>query len=331
MNRGLLDPRPDRQSRQGERSDAHNPGAALGRTPEGVPVAGERQCAQLLQVAGDASVEMLWESVNAVDALKKRFGFRSAASAAEWVSETVATNWAMTVDDCERVVISAWNAMAWVVAGQRSLIVKWSAVPHLFARLRDAAAITEWLEGRGVPVALPIRARDGRSLVEIANRARGPVRSRLPLPGSRFLIGVMPVLDGDLLDVDDETQVEHAGEMLAAVHEAMAAYPGSVGGGRPGEGQQLVHNDFRSANILHDHERVTGVLDLEEVKYDNRVADVAKATVLLGCRYRDWGPTSVETRDTFVEAYCRRLPLDPEQRRDLNERIAVGLTEKGWV
>ena len=67
--------------------------------------------------------------------------------------------------------------------------------------------------------------------------------------------------------------------MLATVHEALAAYPHRVDGGRPARHEQLVHDDFRSANILHDGATISAVLDLEEVRYDARVADlITKAT-----------------------------------------------------
>lgn len=93
--------------------------------------------------------------------------------------------------------------------------------------------------------------------------------------------------------------------------------------GRTGsDGEQLVHNDFRSANVLHDGARVTAVLDLEEIKHDNRLGDLAKAAVMLGCRYRDWAPTTEDVRETFIDAYSSRLPLRDAQRRELDRRIA---------
>jgi homoserine kinase type II len=55
---------------------------------------------------------------------------------------------------------------------------------------------------------------------------------------------------------------------------------------------QLVHNDFRAVNALHDGNRITAVSDFEEIKPDTRVADLAKAAVLPAARYRVWGPTS---------------------------------------
>lgn len=79
--------------------------------------------------------------------------------------------------------------------------------------------------------------------------------------------------------------------MMATLHEAMAAYPFRIDAGPSARHEQLVHNEFRSANLLHDGTRITAVLDFEEVTYRPRVADLAKASVLLGTRYRDWSPT----------------------------------------
>ena len=296
-----------------------------------VPRSASARCAQLRGVEDAPPVTMLWESVDALDALKKRFGFTHAAAAADWVSDTLAARWGITVDHCDRIVISAWNAMAWLTDGERRLIAKWSAVPQLFARLRDASSVTAWLHAMDLPVALPIPAIDGLSLVEVGNSARGRLRSRLPLPGSRFLVGVLPVLDGQLLDVEDHEQVADAGRMLAAVHEAMATYPEPVNGRTPRSGEHLVHNDFRSANVLHDAATVTGVLDLEEIKHDSNLADLAKAAVMLGCRYHDWAPTSADVRHDFVSAYSTHLPLTTAQRHELDSRIAVDLKDRGWT
>jgi homoserine kinase type II len=276
---------------------------------------------------------MLWESDDPLQQLGRRFGFREAAAAAEWVTDTLASSWDLEVSACERVVISSWNAMAWVVAGSQRLIAKWSAVPPRFSRLEHSARVVEWLDRHGIPVAAPIPATDGRLLIEFANTAKGRVRSKLPLPGSRFLLGVLPVVEGDLLDVDDSSQVTDAGRMLAALHEALAAYPDRTGTGRPKYQEQLVQNDFRAANILHDGTMVTAVLDFEEVTYASRIADLAKAAVLLGTRYRNWQPTNQEVREVFVGAYNEhaKTRLTASERETLEELVAENLRQKWWV
>jgi len=243
----------------------------------------------LTSVVNDVpAVEMLWESVDAGEALTKRFGFRDGASTASWVVDVVKRYWQLDVARCDRLVISGRNVTAWVDAGDRPLIVKWSSRPKRFSRLEDAARLVAWLDAEAVPVAAPIAASDGRLLVELGNDARGKLRSRMPLPGNRLLVGVLPMVEGDLLSVDDAGHVDEAGRMLAMLHQALADYPGQVGGGGRGGRKQLVHNDFRSANVLHDGTRISAVLDFEEVTYETRAADIAKAAVLLATRYRNW-------------------------------------------
>ena len=279
------------------------------------------------------ALDMLWESADPSQELMRRFGFRDGACAAEWVADVLERCWGLDVVRCDRLVISGRNVMAWVLAGGRPVIAKWSSLPHRFAHLEDAAHLVAWLDTQAVPVAAPIAATDGRLLVEFGNGARGRLRSRLPLPGSRFLVGVLPVVEGDLLSVDDPGQVEDAGRMLATMHQALAAYPGQAGRRGRGAHTQLLHNDFRSANILHDGAKISAVLDFEEITYDTRVADIAKSAVLLATRYRDWGPTSESVRTEYVNAYDRhaRDPLTTSERQELDARIAAHLQTFGWA
>ena len=284
-------------------------------------------------MSNSPAVHMLWESADPLRELTERFGFRSGASAAEWVAEVLERHWNLAVRGCDRLVISDRNVMAWVTAGDRSVVAKWSSLPDRFSYLEDAARLVAWLDTRAVPVAAPIEATDGRLLVEVGNDASAQSASRLPLPGSRFLLGVLPVVAGDLLDTGDPEHVNDAGQMLATIHEALARYPGRIGGhGQPANGQ-IIHNDFRSANILHDGTRISAVLDFEEIAFDTRVADIAKSAVLLATRYRDWGPTDERVRDAYIDAYDAhaRVSLTDSEREELDVRIAGLLTSFGWT
>jgi homoserine kinase type II len=186
---------------------------------------------------------MLWESDDPADALTKRFGFADAVSALGWMGEVLLDTWAIAVGDCDRVVISDGNLLAWITADGRRLIAKWSVFPRLFQRLADTATLTMWLQANGIPVSdtatltmwlqangipvsAPIPASDGRLRVELDNVS----------------LGVCPVIDGDLLDIGDPAQVTEAGQMLATLHEALAAYPHRIDGGRSTRQEQLVHN-----------------------------------------------------------------------------------------
>jgi homoserine kinase type II len=283
-------------------------------------------------VNDSTAVDMLWESADPGRELTRRFGFRDGASAAEWVADVLERYWQLDVVRCDRLVISDRNVMAWVLAGGRPLIAKWSSVPQRFAQLKHAAQVVAWLDTQAVPVAAPIPATDGNLLVELGNEATGQLRAGLPPAGSRFLVGVLPVVAGDLLAVDDPGQVEDAGRMLATIHHTLAAYPGRAGRRGTGGHTQLLHNDFRSANVLHDGAGISAVLDFEEITCDTRVADIAKSAVLLATRYRDWGPTSESVRTAYVNAYDRHAqdPLTAAERRDLDARVTALLKAFGW-
>ena len=98
-----------------------------------------------------------------------------------------------------------------------------------------------------------------------------------------------------------------------------------MGGRGRGGLKQLVHNDFRSANVLHDGTAISAVLDFEEITYETRAADIAKAAVLLATRYRDWGPTSESVRAAFVSAYSdhARDPLTTSERHEIDARMTA--------
>lgn len=279
------------------------------------------------------AVDLLWESTDPGRALTDRFGFRDGSAAAAWVAEVLERQWELDVARCDRLVISGRNAMAWVQVGDRPLIVKWSSVPARFARLEEAAQLVAWLDTQDVPVAAPLAATDGRLLVQLGNDARGRFASRLPLPGGRFLVGVLPVVAGELLAVDDAEHVRQAGQMLATLHQTLARYPGQVGRrGRSARGQ-LVHNDFRSANILHDGTGISAVLDFEEITRDTRAGDLAKSAVLLATRYRDWGPTTEGVRAAYLDAYDGHAadPLTISERGEIERRTAGHLKTFGWA
>lgn len=276
---------------------------------------------------------MLWESTDPAAALADRFGFLRASDAAEWIAEVLEQHWALDVTRCDRLVISDHNVIAWIDAGGRRLIVKWSARPTRFSHLEDAARLVAWLDAEGLPVAAPVPATAGSLLVEVSNRSKERLRSRLPLPGSRFLVGVLPVVAGALLSVEDPSQVEDAGRMLATLHETLASHPGRPGSRGRRDRAQLVHNDFRSANLLHDGTRICAVLDFEEIKHETRAADIAKSAVLLATQYRDWGPTSEEVRRTYIDAYDdqAREPLTTAERREVADSVADHLNAFGWT
>jgi homoserine kinase type II len=184
-----------------------------------------------------------------------------------------------------------------------------------------------------MPVSTPVPSSDGRLQVEVG----------------KVSMCLQRVIRGVLLDVADPAQVRAAGVALAQLHHALAAYtdadPGlpSAGGAqrlavRVGQWldsgvehvpavardtlrrlagdapdhpmpTQLVHGDFRSSNIVCAGTTVAAVLDFEEVRHDCCIDEVARSAVMLGTRFREWGPVSAEVRETFLAGYqsVRRL------------------------
>lgn len=78
--------------------------------------------------------------------------------------------------------------------------------------------------------------------------------------------------------------------------------------------KQLVHQDYRAANLLWQDERINAVLDFEETDWGYRVNDLAWATVHLGTRYHHWGPVSAAAEEHFLTAYAMVWPLSPAEQ-----------------
>lgn len=281
-------------------------------------------------------LQMLWEAADPRRALGGRFGFADGQAAARWVASVLEGAYGITMTTCERVVMSDRNALAWTATDRGPLIVKWCVAAERFDRLADVADLTAWLAGRGAPVSEPLRALDGRHQVGTDGAS----------------VGVQRVVDGDLLYCADDALVHAAGEALAALHLDLADCPlaptpaatapaatsrallagrleglpahlprAAVEALRAQLGQapevalpvQVVHGDYRSANILCRGGRVVAVLDFEEARVDHAVAELARAAVLLGTRFRDWRPVTPHTRTVLREGY--ESVRAPDRRR----------------
>lgn len=278
-------------------------------------------------------LEMLWEADAPGDALETRFGFGAGSAAGRWVATTLDEQWGVRVEACERIVISGHNALAWVRTSSGPMLAKWSVAPPRFPRLAALARLTTWVGQQGVPVSAPVEALDGRGQVEIDGVS----------------LGLQRRIEGNLLDTGDVDQVRAAGAVLGRLHETLAAYPDvdqvpdlvapsaplavTVTGwldSCPAHvpqvardalrrmvadasteplSTQLVHGDFRSANILCLGSEIAAVIDFEEARLDHAIVELARSAVMLGTRFRDWGPVSAEVRATFLGGYrsVRRL------------------------
>lgn len=76
---------------------------------------------------------------------------------------------------------------------------------------------------------------------------------------------------------------------------------------------QLVHRDFRAANILTRGSEVFGILDFDDIATDYRVRDLAQASVYLSTRFRDWAPTTRTVQSALRVGYEAVRPLEPSE------------------
>lgn len=275
---------------------------------------------------------MLWEQDDPATALSERFGFADVTAVVDWVSMTLQHYWQIEVVCCERIVMSFKNALVWIQTPHGRMLVKWSIMTPWFPRLAVLADITAWLDRCGLPVSAPVPTTEGQRQVEVDGVS----------------ISLQRHVDGELLEFTDVRQVSAAGVTLARLHDALSSYPDAervavleqqsetlaarITGWLATEHPrapaaalevlrrqlaaapaaalptQLVHGDFRAANILMTGEDVAAVLDFEEARLDHRIAELARSAVLLGTRYHDWGPVTPAVHAAFLDGYqsvCR--------------------------
>lgn len=281
---------------------------------------------------------MLWESTDPQSALAKRFQFATPAAASDWLRATVTHSYGLAVVSVDRLVMSAYNLLAWLTTAEGTLLAKCCAFLPAHARLLAAGELVVWLAQRGLPVSAPLMTTAGAVQVQC----------------DHLSVSVQRVIAGELLDPTQLDQAHSAGVALAQLHGALATYPQASALAPPAPvpplstliddwgkakiasisepdllaastsllrraeqlatpplATQLVHGDFRAANILWQADRIAAVLDFEEVRWGYRVNDLAWAAVHLGTRYHDWGPVALEGHDTFLRGYTAVQPLTP--------------------
>jgi homoserine kinase type II len=284
---------------------------------------------------------MLWEASDPHEALRQRFGFNDAEEAGQWLAVVLAKHWGVHVSSCVRLLISAGNALAWLATDDRPLIAKWSVVSRLYPRLAELARLTAWAGRQGMPVSTPLPTLDGTLQLEIDGASLGvqTVVDAVALDVAdldlvRTAGGVLAHLHLTLADYPRVARIsarpgrgepeplatrlahtiESARDHVPAV--AIDVLSDFLSAGPPDDvaPAQLVHNDFRSANVLCGEGRVVAVLDFEEVMLDYPVIDLAKASVYLGTRFRNWGPVSPETHQALLSGYESVRPLPAGER-----------------
>jgi Ser/Thr protein kinase RdoA (MazF antagonist) len=214
-------------------------------------------------------------------------------------------------------------------------------------------------------VAAPLSSVDGHYRVIVHSGA-------LPLS-----MTVQPQVIGDLLDIADASAVRRAGACLADLHDALTKQHHSplresgrsqdlrerieswlehqdtgiapaasarlreqVASLPPIDAMpQLIHNDYRAANILMADSEVVAVIDFDEVSWDYCVRDLANSFVVLGTHFTKWQPTPVSIRETFLTGYESVRPLTDLERRWLEAltlwraitAIPAGDDPAGWA
>ncbi len=195
---------------------------------------------------------------------------------------------------------------------------------------------------RGWPVAVPLRADDGKTIVSEENSpdARASAYSLFPfLPGrpgpehnQRYLHikgGILARLHGDLASLPSKGQRGGFGRLsdLDAYHAEQPRLAEHIRAARERSLDELarlgyesfpdtlVHGDFHTENIFFQRRRLTAILDFDLVHMDTRVADLALA-IAGDCpeppSYLAIDPESVQV---FVAAYHAESPLpEPEVR-----------------
>lgn len=279
-------------------------------------------------MSSEPQLEMLWEASDPQDTLKK-LGFPDAGSVADWVAAAVDTGWGVDVKGCQRIVFSAGNALAWIDTDRGSLIAKASVYEVFHPHLEETSRLAAWLGESGFPVAAPIplktggfRLRSGGASIELQPVMDGELLDAED-PGQAHMAGatlarlhgllaeypgeiegppLRPTQPGAALGARIETWMDSEADALASdLTDLMARLAAAA----PAESPpiQLVHLDYRSANLLCRESVMTAVLDFEEAGPDHCVVDLAKASVLLGTKFTNWAPTSGAARASFLKGY----------------------------
>lgn len=286
-------------------------------------------------MTGTPALQMLWEASDPNEVLATRFGHHDAGAVARWVANTLEARWGLVVDSCERIVMSDHNTLAWITTPAGPLVLKWSIATRQFPRLEALAELTGWLAKVGLPVSKPVVALDGQHQVEFDGVS----------------LSLQRQINGGLLDIAQPGQVREAGVVLGRLHDALLEYPGRIPdvavptmplsrqikdwldsdlrhlpaaapdglrrllpeAGPDNLPTQLVHGDYRSANILVDATGIVAVIDFEEARTDHRVVELARSAVLLGTRFHNWGPVPADVHAGLLEGYESHRRLTPAE------------------
>ncbi|KQP54497.1 phosphotransferase [Agreia sp. Leaf283] len=285
-------------------------------------------------------LDMLWEKDDPADVMTTRFGFSDAAEVGQWVATTVGVHWGLEATSVTRIVMSGHNALAWISAPSGLFLAKWSVLPERFRRLSALAHLTAWLGERGLPVSEPVPSVDGRVQVEDGNgtsislqrqisgqlldvtdrdqvRAAGAALATLHAalaryPGTKEVSELADPPKPLAARITGWLESDHSGALSSSAREKVISLVASA----PSDhlAAQLVHGDFRAANLLCSGRQVAAVLDFEEARIDFPIMELAQSAVMLGTLFRDWGPVPAHVHAWLLDGYESERPLTAAER-----------------
>ena len=314
---------------------------------------------------------MLWEPIDPDDALRERFGFVDMAAMTRWLSSALTRHWGLPVIAVPRVVISADNALAWVETTAGTFVAKVCADRERFARLDMIGDVVTHLGSTGVPVPVPRPTTSGAARAQVTGSTRslsvilqpavagdlldvtdleavaaaGKVLARLHTAGAAMVPALRSAgFHAGATDLHVRLHrvahrlhrtpaLERIPQPLRTLDRLLAGLPAIKGPAT------LVHNDFRSTNILTLHSQVTAVLDFDEMAIDYPVVDLARAATLLNTRFTTWDPAPAAAHAAFVAGYRSARGLsDAETAWLAAMMLALGLLQvpdgrnpEGWA
>lgn len=279
---------------------------------------------------------MLWETTDVHEALTQRFHFASTKEATHWLMNTVSKTYAVPVESVDRLVISSYNLLAWLTTAEGPFIAKCCGLVHAQDWLSNVADLLVWLDQKHLPVSVPLLSTTGqRQIIRdhlslgvqrvmpgdlldptqlVQARAAGIILAQVhnaladyPRATDFATQSPTPPLEEMITDWIAKKQTKDSDPALVAGSKAVVNWLKT--GMLPVLATQVVHGDYRAANILWHEEKIAAVLDFEELRWGYSINDLAWATVHLGTRFREWGPVSIEVHAAFLEGYKSFHPL----------------------
>lgn len=292
---------------------------------------------------------MLWESRDPAAVLAQRFHFSTTDDATRWLIDRIGSTYGLTVVSVDRLVMSSYNLLAWLTTTNGPFLAKGCAFVMVHDRLRKVGELVLWLKQMQLPVSAPLVATIGTVQVlcdhlslslqrAIPGELLDPTQplqaekagvtlaqlhqalATYPYAGTLATQPSVPSLQTPIAQWVQQKKATLADPTLTANLVSLQEQVGQLA--TTPLATQLVHSDYRAANVLWREGDIVAVLDFEEVRWGYRVNDLAWAAVHLGTRYHDWGPIGLEVQQSFLQSYRAAHPLDAAEEAWLPALLA---------